>query len=123
VFNPIASESQWSFGWQGNTKDVVNKPNSSKSMNNTHTGFNLYHNQSSIVLGDTNKGGEWKGDSSKPADMKKTNPMADRPVWNYDPKKAGKTTMILGTEKTDYRKKDEVCKERTPTTLTNSRRK
>lgn len=47
----------------------------------------------------------------------------ERPVWNYNPKTAGKTTMVLGTEKTDYRKKDEVYKERTPTTLTKSRKK
>lgn len=38
--------------------------------------------------------------------MKKKTPVVDKPVWNYDPKAAGKTTMILGTEKTDYRKKD-----------------
>jgi len=53
----------------------------------------------------------------------KKSPVNDKPVWNYDPKTAGKTTMILGNDKTDYRKKDEVYKERTPTTLTNSRRK
>lgn len=55
--------------------------------------------------------------------MKKKDPMADKPVWNYNPKTAGKTTMTLGNEKTDYRKKDEVYKERTPTTLTKSRKK
>jgi hypothetical protein len=55
--------------------------------------------------------------------MKKTSSGSDKPVWNYNPKTAGKTTMCLGSEKTDYRKKDEVYKERTPTTLTNSRRK
>lgn len=49
--------------------------------------------------------------------------MAEKPVWNYNPKTAGKTTMVLGTEKTDYRKKDEVNKERTPTALTKSRKK
>ena len=53
----------------------------------------------------------------------KKNPGSEKPVWNYDPKTAGKTTMILGSEKTDYRKKDEVNKERTPTTLTHSRKK
>ena len=45
-----------------------------------------------------------------------------RPVWNYNPKNAGKSTMILGEDKPDYRKKDEVNKVRTPTTLTNSRK-
>lgn len=49
--------------------------------------------------------------------------MAEKPVWNYNPKTAGKTTMVLGTEKTDYRKKDEINKERTPTALTKSRKK
>ena len=28
--NPIASQSQWSFGWQGGAKDTYNKPNNSK---------------------------------------------------------------------------------------------
>jgi hypothetical protein len=46
-----------------------------------------------------------------------------KPVWNYDPKNAGKTTMILGNDKPDYRKKDEISKIRTPTALTNSRKK
>ena len=31
--------------------------------------------------------------------------------------------MVLGDDKPDYRKKDEVNKIRTPTTLTNSRKK
>lgn len=31
--------------------------------------------------------------------------------------------MVLGEEKVDYRKKDEINKIRTPTTLTNSRKK
>lgn len=30
VSNPIGTQSQWSFGWQGNNKDVVNRPNNSK---------------------------------------------------------------------------------------------
>lgn len=57
--------------------------------------------------------------------MKKKKEIVDniKPVWNYDPKTAGKTTMVLGDEKVDYRKKDEVNKIRTPTTLTNSRKK
>ena len=54
--------------------------------------------------------------------MKKKDPVADRPVWNYNPKTAGKTTMVLGDDKPDYRKKDEVYKQRTPTTLTSSRK-
>lgn len=53
----------------------------------------------------------------------KKNPVSEKPVWNYDPKSAGKTTMVLGSDKPDYRKKDEVYKERTPTTLTSSRKK
>jgi hypothetical protein len=28
--NPIGIKSQWSFGWQGNTKDAVSQPNNSK---------------------------------------------------------------------------------------------
>lgn len=28
--NPIGIQSQWSFGWQGNSKDVYNRPNNSK---------------------------------------------------------------------------------------------
>ncbi len=57
--------------------------------------------------------------------MKKKKETVDniKPVWNYDPKTAGKTTMVLGDEKVDYRKKDEVNKIRSPTTLTNSRKK
>lgn len=42
--------------------------------------------------------------------MKKKTSMNDKPVWNYDPKTAGKTTMVLGTDKPDYRKKDEIYK-------------
>lgn len=30
VSNPIGTQSQWSFGWQGNNKDVFNRPNNSK---------------------------------------------------------------------------------------------
>jgi hypothetical protein len=30
VSNPIGSQSQWSFGWQGNDKPVFNRPNDSK---------------------------------------------------------------------------------------------
>jgi hypothetical protein len=44
-------------------------------------------------------------------------------VWNYNPKNAGKTTMILGDEKPDYRKKDEFYKQRTPTTLYGTKKK
>ena len=55
--------------------------------------------------------------------MKKKEVVQDRPVWNYNPKNAGKTTMVLGNDKVDYRKKDEVYKERTPTALTKSRKK
>jgi len=85
-----------------------------------HSGFNNYHNQSSIQFGEE-KGSFGKEESTRP--MKKKEPIQDRPVWNYNPKTAGKTTMVLGNEKTDYRKKDEVYKERTPTALTKSRKK
>ena len=81
-------------------------------------GFNSYHNQSSIVLGE-GKSSLWK--EEEPAKSKKTG--NEKPVWNYDPKNAGKTTMVLGSDKPDYRKKGEVYKERTPTTLTSSRKK
>jgi hypothetical protein len=122
--NPIGIESQWSFGWQGNSKDVFNRPNSSKGNTPYHSGFNLYHNQSSISFGDT-KTSDWKNEEpTKSTNMKKKKEVDnEKPVWNYNPKTAGKTTMVLGTDKIDYRKKDEVYKERTPTTLTNSRRK
>ena len=30
--NPIGIESQWSLGWQGNSKDVFNRPNNSKGI-------------------------------------------------------------------------------------------
>lgn len=30
VHNPIGSESQWSFGWQGGEKNVFNRANNSK---------------------------------------------------------------------------------------------
>lgn len=38
--------------------------------------------------------------------MKKKVSVNDKPVWNYDPKSAGKTTLNLGNDKPDYRKKD-----------------
>jgi len=31
VYNPIGTDSQWSFGWNSNNKDVFNRPQSSKS--------------------------------------------------------------------------------------------
>ena len=46
------NQSQWSFGWQPGTKDVVNRPNNSKGTFSIHSGFNSYHNQSSILLGE-----------------------------------------------------------------------
>lgn len=97
----------------------LTNPIAPKVKSKVTAGFNAYHNQSSIIFG-----------SGKNNDLKKEEPIkpkktvgSDKPVWNYDPKTAGKTTMILGTDKPDYRKKDEVYKERTPTTLTNSRKK
>lgn len=30
VSNPIGTQSQWSFGWQGNEKSVFNRANDSK---------------------------------------------------------------------------------------------
>lgn len=32
AFNPIGSQSQWSFGWQGGSKDTSNQANNSKGM-------------------------------------------------------------------------------------------
>jgi hypothetical protein len=86
-------------------------------------GFNNYHNQSSIVFGDPKA--DWKKEEVRQIDVKKKREPVEstKPVWNYNPKNAGKTTMVLGDEKPDYRKKDEVNKIRTPTTLTNSRKK
>lgn len=51
VFNPIGTESQWSFGWNNGSKDIFNRPNNSKGTLSHYPGFNNYHNQSSIVLG------------------------------------------------------------------------
>ena len=84
-------------------------------------GLKSYHNQSSIVFG---TGKEWKEEPARTTNMKKkeTGPNGNKPVWNYNPKTAGKTTMVLGDDKPDYRKKDEVYKQRTPTTLTSSRK-
>ena len=71
-----------------------------------YIGANLYHNQSSIILGES-RSSEWrKEEPTKASDMKKKTSMNDKPVWNYDPRTAGKTTMILGNDKPDYRKKD-----------------
>lgn len=88
-----------------------------------HSGFNLYHNQSSILLGEEKVAWKREDPAKKGADFKKKDPGADRPVWNYNPKNAGKTTMSFGNEKPDYRTKNEIYKERTPTTLTQSRKK
>lgn len=54
---------------------------------------------------------------------KKENVAESKPVWNYNPKTAGKTTMVLGDDKPDYRRKDEVYKQRATTTLTANKRK
>lgn len=120
--NPVTNQSQWSFGWQANNKDAYNRANNSKGTSPSILGFNLYHNSSSILLGEE-KGNFKKEEPAKKADMRKKDPITEKPVWNYNPKTAGKTTMVLGSEKTDYRKKDEVYKERTPTALTKSRKK
>lgn len=32
VFNPIGTQSQWSLGWNTGSKDIFNKPNSSKGI-------------------------------------------------------------------------------------------
>jgi hypothetical protein len=37
VHNPIGIESQWSLGWQGNVKEVINRPTSAKSSINLFT--------------------------------------------------------------------------------------
>jgi len=34
---------------------------------------------------------------ARKADMRKKDPIAEKPVWNYNPRTAGKTTMILGS--------------------------
>lgn len=93
TFNPIGTESQWSFGWQGNNKDIFNGSNNSKGNSSSSQGFNLYHNTSSIVFGDTKA--SWK-EQKVVENKKKRDPVDTKPVWNYDPKKAGKTTVILG---------------------------
>lgn len=68
---------------------------------------------------------DWKKEEVSHVDVKKKKDPVDnsKPVWNYNPKNAGKTTMVLGDDKPDYRKKDEINKIRTPNTLTNSRKK
>jgi hypothetical protein len=87
-----------------------------------HSGFSSYHNQSSIHFGD-GKEFNWKKEESNLDFKKKPSVDNSKPVWNYNPKLAGKTTMVLGDEKPDYRKKDEFYKQRTATTLTSSRKK
>lgn len=74
-------------------------------------------------MGETKEG--WRKEEVKVVESKKKKDPVDnsKPVWNYDPKNAGKTTVVLGNDKPDYRKKDEVNKIRTPTALTNSRKK
>lgn len=68
---------------------------------------------------------DWKKEEVSQVDVKKKKDPIDntKPVWNYNPKNAGKTTMVLGDDKPDYRKKDEINKIRTPNTLANSRKK
>jgi hypothetical protein len=88
----------------------------------SYSASNSYHNQSSIVFGDPK--GDFRKEESKPADItRKKVSTESQPVWNYNPKNAGKTTMVLGDEKPDYRKKDEFYKQRTPTTLYGTRKK
>ena len=79
-----------------------NKVIAPKVKSKVTAGFNAYHNQSSIIFG-SGKNNDWK--KEEPIKPKKT-VGSDKPVWNYDPKTAGKTTMILGNDKPDYRKKD-----------------
>ena len=114
VSNPIATESQWSLGWNG-TKDLLRQ---SDSIN--HQGFSLYHNHSAIFLGENHD--QWNKEEVAEAKIKTANENA-KPVWNYDPKRAGQTTMILGGDKPDYRKKDEFYRVRTATKLTGGRHK
>ena len=85
-----------------------------------YLGFAIYHNQSNVLLGDSQT--SWKKEEIK-SNSKKIDVESTKPVWNYDPKNAGKSTFSFGSEKPDYRKKDEVNKERTPTTITNNRKK
>jgi len=61
VFNPIGTESQWSLGWNSGSKDIFNRPNNSKGTHWHYQGFNSYHNQSSIVLGQA-KNIDWKNE-------------------------------------------------------------
>lgn len=51
VFNPIGTQSQWSLGWNNGSKDIFNRANNSKGTHQNYSGFNAYHNQSSIILG------------------------------------------------------------------------
>lgn len=57
VFNPIATESQWSLGWNNGSKDIFNRSNNSKGTSTVIKGFNAYHNQSSIVFGEGKNNG------------------------------------------------------------------
>ena len=117
------NKSTWSFGWDGGNKPASNNANKSNGNLMFYSGFNLYHNQSSILLGEEKVSWKREDPTKKATDFKKKDTNADRPVWNYNPKNAGKTTMTFGNEKPDYRTKNEIYKERTPTTLTQSRKK
>ena len=48
----ISNQSQWSFGWQPGTRDTSNRPNTSNGIPLFNSGFNSYHNQSSILFGE-----------------------------------------------------------------------
>lgn len=56
-----------------------------------------------MFLGDSQT--SWKKEESY-GNNKKMNVESTKPVWNYNPKNAGKSTLSFGDEKPDYRKKD-----------------
>lgn len=100
--NPIGIQSQWSPGWTSGDNTIYSKANNSKGNHDSNIGFGIYHNQSNVLLGDSqlsSKQEEQKGN-------KRVNVESTKPVWNYDPKNAGKSTFSFGDEKPDYRKKD-----------------
>jgi len=81
--------------------------NNSKGRKYFKIGFGVYHNQSNVLLGNSQT--SWKEEGQK-GDNKRVRVESTKPVWNYDPKNAGKSTFSFGDDKPDYRKKDEVNK-------------
>lgn len=89
--------SQWSLGWgeEGVT--------SSKSIST----ITKYHNESQISFKEKSQN-VWNNESKKAAKMRSTSEFFNKMLPTFDPKTAGKSSVKLGDDKVDYRKKDQV---------------